>query len=308
MTNGSLTAVFSGRPYADLVEKDPLDDPDPVHVEPFTEVLAAHGFDTAVFNALGIDADLKRGFAHVNPDPLDSTFARGRHPLMSAALANGAIRFLSRSPLPRFFVWAHFPDVHAPYRVEENEYPGVPPYARDVLYTDRHVGRLLWFLEKSGLMSRTALVVTADHGEELRARGRHGHGPNLFEEVTRVPLLVAVPGCPPRRVDEPVSLTELAATLTALAGIPTAHRTLFDTTPRRLPVVVEEDPHAAGTYKVAVYGPRYKLMIDPQNGGRMLFDLDSDPGELWNLYPDLPDVARELEAGYQRWLDAPGAR
>ena len=69
----------------------------------------------------------------------------------------------------------------------------VSSYYACASHVDSQLGRLLGALETTRLAPTTALVVHADHGFSL---GRHGRWSKyaLYEEVTRVPLLIAVPG------------------------------------------------------------------------------------------------------------------
>lgn len=74
--------------------------------------------------------------------------------------------------------------------------------------------------ESSGCADRTAVVVTADHGEEFQEHGSIGHGHALFEELIHVPLIIAAPdSAKGARHGEPVSLADLPKTLLGLAGV-----------------------------------------------------------------------------------------
>jgi len=79
----------------------------------------------------------------------------------------------------------------------------VSSYYACASHVDAQLGRLLGALETTRLAPTTALIVHADHGVSL---GRHGRWSKyaLYEEVTRVPLLIMVPG-----LRQGVSVTEL---------------------------------------------------------------------------------------------------
>jgi len=67
------------------------------------------------------------------------------------------------------------------------------------------------------------VIFTADHGEMLGERGLW-YKMSFFESSARVPLIISMPGTPGgRRVAEPVSLLDLAPTLTELAGAGTGN-------------------------------------------------------------------------------------
>jgi arylsulfatase A-like enzyme len=62
------------------------------------------------------------------------------------------------------------------------------------------------------------VALTADHGESLGENDYwFGHGEDLTEVLVRVPLLLRVPGRPPRVRDDVASLVDLRRTLLALA-------------------------------------------------------------------------------------------
>jgi arylsulfatase A-like enzyme len=66
-------------------------------------------------------------------------------------------------------------------------------YDGDVLYADTELGRLLAGLDALGLASTTAVLVTADHGEEFFEHGNWGHGQSVYNELIRVPLVLRLP-------------------------------------------------------------------------------------------------------------------
>lgn len=76
-------------------------------------------------------------------------------------------------------------------------------------------------LEKRGLLKNTIIVITAEHGDDLLEHGFVFHR-DLYSVNTHVPLAIIYPEVlVPRRVTEPVSVLDLAPTLTSLAGLPT---------------------------------------------------------------------------------------
>ncbi len=132
------------------------------------------------------------------------------------------------------FIWAHFMDVHYPYFPpddifyeifeEKNHdllslmtytqilqkiiydsemkrniiYYAQKLYDSSIRFVDHNIGILMDYLERSGLVDETILIITADHGEEFLEHGAFGHtGRNFFthmyEELLRVPLIVLVP-------------------------------------------------------------------------------------------------------------------
>jgi arylsulfatase A-like enzyme len=100
----------------------------------------------------------------------------------------------------------------------------VARYDAKVAYADFEVGKLLAALRQRGLLDKTLIALTADHGESL---GDHhyyfDHGRFGYQTCLRVPLILSYPGVIAPRVDaDPVELLDLAPTLIEATGVPLA--------------------------------------------------------------------------------------
>ena len=92
-------------------------------------------------------------------------------------------------------------------------------YDASVATGDRWVGAILDHLGALGLEANTGIAFTSDHGEELLDHGLLEHAHSLYDELIRVPMVLAGPGLAAgRRVSAPVSNRHLATTLAHLAG------------------------------------------------------------------------------------------
>ena len=65
---------------------------------------------------------------------------------------------------------------------------------------------------------RTLVILMSDHGEEFQEHGRFLHD-QLYEELLRVPLILRLPSGRSGRVEERISLLDLAPTLLDLLGV-----------------------------------------------------------------------------------------
>jgi arylsulfatase A-like enzyme len=109
-------------------------------------------------------------------------------------------------------------------------------YAASLRYLDDRLRAFLDWLDREGLGDDTVVVLTSDHGEAFGEHDVLYHGNFLYDEVTRVPLVVAGPGVPAgeRRTDL-ASHVDLFATLCDLCGLnppETEGDSLFGGTPR----------------------------------------------------------------------------
>jgi len=95
-------------------------------------------------------------------------------------------------------------------------------YDGDVRAADEGFGGFLDDLAELGLLDRTVIVLTSDHGEEFRDHDGLGHSQTLHDEVLHIPLVVRLPGGARggERVARIVQHVDVAPTLLGLAAIP----------------------------------------------------------------------------------------
>jgi arylsulfatase A-like enzyme len=177
-------------------------------------------------------------------------------------------------------------------------------YDEAVAYTDHVFGQLVDALGEMGLADRTAIVLTADHGEPLGQRGQMFHGESLHEELVHVPLVILLPGVRQgERIDTVVSLMDLAPTLAELAGLPVPDgfigRSLLQARTRLRPASAfgEQPPFSWGQqgnrrYMWFAHEDPWKLLMD--QGQVALYDLANDPGELTDVSAQHPVVTGYL--------------
>jgi arylsulfatase A-like enzyme len=235
----------------------------------------------------------------------------------SPALTDAAIALLSEpeNGARRFFLWVHYFDPHADY-VKHPEAPSFregarnwakPYYDGEVWFTDHHIGRLLDFISEQPWAERTAIVVTADHGEAFDEHGMSYHGVDLWEPLVRVPLVMYVPGAKPRRVSARRSLIDLVPTVLDVLGIPvpdgelsgrsTLSAVLEDDAPDERDVFIDMPSGTQVQQKRSVItGPSPGLKLLHEGGPiYLVYDLEADPGELNDLSGDKKTLARLVD-------------
>lgn len=213
------------------------------------------------------------------------------HPRLTApaaVLAAGIIKRLKTTSAQPAFLYVHVTDAHAPW--PHSGPSGTPwqKYLRGLEKIDAALASIDRALQDAGLAERTVLILTADHGEAFGEHGDRFHGHSLYDEVLRVPLVVRVPGLLPRKVDDLVSLGDLAPTILDLFRLPTpgafTGQSLVgllrgDTTPLVRPVVAESTRYK----RTMIFPNGMKVIEDRRIGIFELFDLKKDPKELLNL-------------------------
>jgi len=157
-------------------------------------------------------------------------------------------------------------------------------------------------------LGRTVAVYTSDHGDALGEHGLPFKGPFMYEELIRIPLLIAAPeGALGRgRRDDLVTQADLAPTLAALAGLrwpgPTAGLDLTAARNRRREVFLEYYAKQKWVNPIRTLRTRRWKLNCYDRGHRELYDLAADPHEVRNRAEDAS--LRALRAELQARLDA----
>ena len=203
----------------------------------------------------------------------------------------------SRGPV---FVWAHLSDVHSPFLLSEDEAGAAgrfeKSYAGQLEYLDSAVAPFLRRLVEE--RPEVIWAFSSDHGESLGEHGLLYHGSSLYEEQSRVPLLLHGPGVEPGVVRDPVSIIDLGATLLELAGAEVGDAPVLPTAPGE----------ASGRSQVLLVGKTRcgliegtrKLIVDPATGSIGLYNLDSDPAEASSLVEEERDIAKRMLGDLRR--------
>ena len=257
-----------------------------------------------------------------------------------------------------FFLFVHYWDPHTPYNMPDAfrgkfdrrrgdlevkrapdgyEYvPGWGPvdrlpdrgeelnvdlYDDEVFYVDHCLGQVVDKVESLGLLDETAIIVTADHGEDLDAHGLWGHG-TVHNTTIYVPLVIRDPRHFPsgRRIKGFVQHADDVPTI--LEYFPYQERPVFDRVahPEYMPkiptsfdgeslrelanggrtapaeIVVESGAHRA------YISPPWKLIWYKSGQPVELFNLELDPLELHDRAGEEKEITRELVEKLRRWV------
>jgi len=315
---------------------------------PLPERFARAGYRTValVQNQVAREAVIGRGFERF------SKFERTLDGL--AELVDAAREVCAEKDARPLFLYAHLLAPHGPYYWPEDgqtefdpDYQGpidgtiatavevmkrglpedhedvrhiVALYDEYLRYVDERVGTIAAAVDDAS--ERDCVIVhTSDHGEAFMQHGYVGHAYHVYEELVHVPLTIVAPASPlpaGRVIDEPVTLMDLAPTLTEWCGLDPVD---FEAQGRSLtPLVVDPSTnwdrplYFSARYnedletrrpQVAVRFAGYKLVWSEQ-GGRSwfeLFDLEDDPEERHDLLAERPVHAAALRALLEPWFE-----
>jgi len=233
-----------------------------------------------------------------------------------------------------FFAFINLYDAHDPYEPPmpwRRKFAPRPDkqalYDAGIAYMDDALDSLFTVLRQRGVLDRTIVVLSSDHGEQFGEHGLHNHGNSLYLPLLHVPLILRYPPAFPqgRRVDELVTTRDLAATLFELTGVPNKGqlpgtsllRAMDDSVETRTSDAVaqteamDETNQAAPANRgdlAAILTEKLHL-IRNGDGSFELYAHGEDPSELHNL-ADVPawcDTARVLDARLRALTTRPAA-
>lgn len=202
-------------------------------------------------------------------------------------------------------------------------------YEAEVRYLDEQVGQLLAYLEKSGRLLNTMVIVTSDHGEHLGERHWLGHWEGVYEPLVKAPLIIRFPGASPNvgRIPNVVETTDLFGTILRVCGIEFeaaagppwrdlalcrnpqdwSDMAISEGITRKWPTsFVGPAPVINGAGDPihrarAVRDSQYKYVTNRPESSQM-FDLLHDPRELSDISPVAPESALRMSARLKAWL------
>ncbi len=169
---------------------------------------------------------------------------------------------------------------------------------------DMEIGRVVQWLKDHGEYDNTIFVFTADHGDFAGDHGLFHKNFGIYESIHRIPFLFRYPGgqrgVRTREIIESVdlypSLCELAG-LQAPAGVEgRSFLPILRDGAKGKDEALAEWSWGGGTRTNALRTDRYRLVYYNRQAGGELYDHQTDPGEIENLWndPAHADVRREL--------------
>lgn len=164
--------------------------------------------------------------------------------------------------------------------------PLVQSYLACLSFVDHQVGRLLDALDSSPYKENTYVVLYTDHGFHLGEKERWAKR-SLWEDGTRVPLIIAGPGLAEGRVcTKPVELLDIYPTLLELAGLEKDENLEGNSVASLLTNPEADWPHMArtsfGPGNYSIRSERYRY-VHYNDGSEEFYDHAGDPHEWRNL-------------------------
>jgi uncharacterized sulfatase len=217
------------------------------------------------------------------------------------------------------------PENHREWAAAEKKKPSSrsirsPMYFGCNSYIDHEIGRVLDAIDSH---APGALVVfTSDHGTPLHAHGLNSKGPAMYDEITRVPFVVRLPGARRTGVRCRTPISQISITPTILNYFAQEAPDFLEG-PSILPLIrnpadrpetifmefnrfeVCHDGWGGFQPIRAALDGRFKLVVNLHYMDE-LYDLRSDPGEMRNLIasPEHEEDRARLHEAILDWMDS----
>ena len=209
------------------------------------------------------------------------------NPADSELLSQATTWIRVHSKIP-FFLALWTQDTHAPSHDYGTSDAELNRYLNAVHSTDKLIGQLADALDKMNLGDDTLVVITGDHGEAFGEHGQTTHNWTVYDEETRIPLLLVNRRTFPReqRVNRLARQIDIAPTGPALLGYhePSSWQrdSLFST---------NAVDHAFlfsryGNYMFGLVDSHFKYVYDFKRDRAELYDLTVDLLEMRDLSSD----------------------
>ena len=238
-----------------------------------------------------------------------------------------------------FFMYLHFMDIHVPYeppppwsrffaanyredgtdrsltgRFVETTDPeerrallehSSALYDNAIRFVDTMVGEILAELETRGVLDDTLVVIHSDHGEEFLDHGDTSHKGTVYEELTRIALIIRYPALTEggRRIEGLASTLDIMPTILDIVGVrptwPVDGISLMPLITGEQTAVVDR---LIGSLHPRAFGRsmRWKWILPSPGAKDLLFDLEADPGEREDVAERHPRVVESFRADWRR--------
>lgn len=239
-----------------------------------------------------------------------------------------ALRAIDETKGSPHFLWIHYYDAHSPYpSIAASPVPtptslhsSYANYATGVAAGDFAFGRLVAGLSRRGLLERTVIIASTDHGEAFGEHSMLFHSASTYEPLVHIPMIIAAPGLAPQHYHPLVSLADVFATVLGAFGLARPDDEFLGRSWLRLRqapnqplhefVVIRSAFAASGSDvlspMLAVVHGSYKLSKTFENGITELYDVVSDPSESVDLWPTQAEIGRHLEVALETYRDIIG--
>ena len=191
-------------------------------------------------------------------------------------------------------------------------------YDEKISDADERFRQFMSEFEKLGLLDKTIIILTSDHGTEFYEHKRFDHGFSLYDELIRVLFVVRLPhGRGKKNITQQVRTIDIMPTMFDLLGLRVSQNMqeqmkgvsllpLMNATHMELDAFSETDYRFYACKRALRTRDGWKFIYDLDTGEKELYNLNVDRGELHNVIEQEKMMAYQLEQKLFGWLKSMG--
>jgi len=199
-------------------------------------------------------------------------------------------------------------------------------YDGGIRYTDAMIGEFLTYLQNSGIMNQSLIIITSDHGEEFMEHGQFGHKQLHYRPMLQVPLIIHIPNYPKKeiRIQELVQSIDLLPTILDIVDLPAfpeaQGRNLFPLIKRHKSRLrrslwkvfhpFAKQPNISFSENIqidqwSIINNDYQMITNFKTSSVQLFNLKADPMGKMDRAKDHGDITGQL---FSKWEELHGTK
>ena len=241
---------------------------------------------------------------------------------LTSKITEEAIAFIEKNQDSAFFLYVPYLTPHTPFQITKDyfdQFSHIEDRNKRVYYAmikslDDAVGQLMTKLNELELAENTIVFFLSDNGGATYTKATDnaplkGGKFSNFEGGINIPFMAQWPGTIPagQKIKEPVISLDIFATIAELIGSPLPPNRKIDG--KSLMPILRGDTTTTAQrnlcwrsgYHKAVRKGKWKMVVDEMSHQLVLYDLEKDKEEQYDLAKQFPDQVKQLKTILKNW-------
>ncbi len=173
-------------------------------------------------------------------------------------------------------------------------------YDNSIVNFDKNLSKLLASMQRSGVLERSVVIVTGDHGEAFGEHGTFYHGTTVYDEQIKVPLMIRVGAELPKLRQALEDNRETVATGVDLSP------TILTMAGGEIPKVAEGTPLTAANrkkYDFVFWNAGYQMAAVITKNQKFIYDMETRIAQSYDLIRDPTEIDNRIDRQFNDFTD-----